>query len=98
MSVWILPRITVEWVGPIVVTADGTPVTGWTYALFPPAYRPDLPEEVAATPDLLDDGVGILVGPGTGNDLARGTYRIWVRYVAAPEAPVLDDVGTIHIT
>lgn len=98
MTTWILPRLSTEWVGPIVVSVDDVPVTGWTYTLVPVGDRPATVDDIADVPTLLDGGLGILVGPGTGHELTQGTYRIWVRYVDAPEAPVLNDVGTIHIT
>lgn len=95
---WTLPRLSTEWVGPIVVSRDGAPVTGWTYALLPFGERPATTGAIDGSPDPLDGGLGILVGPGTDHVLAAGVYRIWVRYVDDPEAPVLDDVGRIHIT
>lgn len=98
MTTWILSRLSTEWVGPITVTADGTPVTGWTYALVPANSRPASVDDIALVPQPLDGGLGILVGPGTGHVLEQGVYRIWVRYVDAPEAPVLNDVGSIYIT
>lgn len=97
-TTWTLPRLSTEWVGPITVSRDGTPVTGWTYALALFGERPATADAISGTPHELDGGLGILVGPGTSHVLAPGVYRIWVRYVDAPEAPVLDDVGRIHIT
>lgn len=98
MTTWTLPRLSIEWVGPISVAADGEPVTGWTYALTLYGDRPASVTAISGTPVELDDGLGILVGPGTDHELEPGVYRIWVRYVDDPEAPVLDDVGLIHIT
>lgn len=98
MTTWTFPRLSTEWVGPISVAADDVPVTGWAYALTLYGERPESVDDIDGTPDALDGGLGILVGPGTSNVLAPGVYKIWVRYVDAPEAPVLDDVGLIHIT
>jgi hypothetical protein len=97
-TTWTLSQLSTEWVGPITVAADGDPVTGWTYTLTPYSDTPDSADAIDGTPDVLDDGLGILVGPGTTNQLTPGVYRIWVRYGAAPEAPVLNNVGLIHIT
>jgi hypothetical protein len=97
VTAWKLPRLSTEWVGPITVTRDGNPVTGWKIAIFPHAYQPAAVTEIAETPSTLSGGLGILVGPGTSHALAPGLYRLWIRYVSAPEAPVLNTVGTVQI-
>jgi len=94
---WRVPRLSTEWVGPITVTRNGTPVTGWKLALFPRTYQPAATSEINETPSTLDGGLGVLVGPGTSHVLTPGLYRLWVRFVDTPEAPVLNDVGTIQI-
>jgi hypothetical protein len=97
-TTWRLSRLSREWVGPITVTADAAPVTNWTYAVVPFGDRPAAPEDIDAAPTVLDDLLGVLVGPGTDNVLTTGRYVIWVRYVAGSEAPVLNDVGVLVIT
>lgn len=97
-TTWRLSRLSREWIGPITVTADAAPVTNWTYAIVPFAQLPATPEDVDGVPTILDDTLGILVGPGTDNTLPAGRYVIWVRYVAGLEAPVLNDVGVLVIT
>lgn len=97
MTFWSLPRLSTEWIGPIVVTRNGTPVIGWKLGLFPRTYQPASVTEISETPSNLDGGYGVLVGPGTSHVLTPGLYRIWIRYVDVTEAPVLSDVGTIQI-
>lgn len=98
ITTWRLSRLTREWVGPIEVTADAAPVINWTYTILPAGTRPATPEDIDGVPTILDDALGILVGPGTDNTLAAGRYLIWVRYVSGLEAPVRDDVGVLVIT
>lgn len=98
MTTWRLSSLSREWVGPITVTADDDPVTGWTYAVMPWAQKPEAPEDIADTPTALDGGLGVLVGPGTDHVLAPGEYQIWIRYVDSPEAPVLHGGMAIVIT
>lgn len=98
ITTWRLSRLSREWVGPITVTADGVPVTTWTYRITPASDRPATPGDIDGVPVVLDDQRGILVGPETSNVLAPGRYLIWVRYVAGQEAPVMDDVGVLVIT
>ena len=98
MTTWHVNRLSKEWVGPITVQANGTPVTGWTYAIVPATEQLDDTADITGVPSTLDGGLGILVGPDTGHELAPGEYTIWVRYVDDPEAVVLDDVGRVVIT
>lgn len=98
MTTWRLSSLSREWVGPITVSADDVPVTAWTYAVLPWDESPATPEAISGTPTALDGGLGVLVGPGSGNVLAVGAYQIWIRYVDDPEAPVLHDSMTIIIT
>ncbi|HEX5525153.1 MAG TPA: hypothetical protein VFX53_17040 [Pedococcus sp.] len=95
---WRVPRLSTEWVGPIAVTRNGAVVTDWTVAIFPRIYQPTLVSEIDEEPSTLDGGLGVLIGPGTDHVLTPGLYKIWVRYVDTPEAPVLDNVGLIQIT
>jgi hypothetical protein len=94
---WKLPRLSTEWVGPITVTDDGVPVTGWKVAIFTNGYQPELASEISESPTTVDGGLGVLIGPGTSHVLAPGFYRVWIRYVASPEAPVINNVATIQI-
>ncbi|HEU5475709.1 MAG TPA: hypothetical protein VFV67_34140 [Actinophytocola sp.] len=97
MTTWRINRLSREWVGPITVTKDGTPVTGWTLAVLPLYQTPATADVIDEDPTPLDGGLGVLVGPGTGHVLDPGEYTIWVRYVDNPEAPVLSDVGRIVV-
>lgn len=101
-TTWTLSRLSREWVGPITVTADGLAVDDWTYLLLPAGTRPATPENIDGAPTVLGTGeearAGILVGPGTDDELGPGRYLIWLRYVADPEAPVLTPVGVVVIT
>lgn len=96
MSDWRLPRESVELVGPITVTDDGTPVTTFEVAVLAANYRPE--EADWETPEDVGGDQFVLVGPGTAHALDSGVYRLWVRYVANPETPVLDAVASIRIT
>lgn len=98
ITTWTLSRLSREWVGPIVVTADGTTVADWVYAIIPSGSQPAAPEDIDGIPTVLDDGRGILVGPDTDNPLPPGRYRIWIRYGAGQEAPVLYAIGVLVIT
>jgi hypothetical protein len=97
MTTWNINRLSREWVGPIAVAADDTPVTGWTYALLPLGETPATVADIDGTPTELDDGLGVLVGPDTSHVLAPGVHVLWIRYVDDPEAVVLADVGRITI-
>ncbi len=93
---WTLPRESVEMIGPITVTDGGTPVTGFEVALIGRTSRPVGTDWQA--PTLVGGAPYVLVGPGTPLALGPGSYRLWVRYSATPETPVIDDVGTVVIT
>lgn len=97
MTTWRLSSLSREWVGPIAVAANDDPVTGWTYLVLPWGEKPATPESIAGVPTALDGGLGVMVGPDTDNELEPGEYNIWVRYIDAPEAPVLDENMTIVI-
>jgi len=98
ITTWRLSQLSREWVGPIAVTADADPVANWTYAILPTGERPATLEDIDGVPTLLDDTLGILVGPDTDNVLTAGRYLIWVRFTLGLEAPVMDDVGVLVIT
>lgn len=95
---WTLSRLSREWVGPITVTADGTPVADWLYAIVPSSAQPADSADIDGVPIVLDDTLGVLVGPESDNPLGPGRYRIWIRYTAGQEAPVLECVGVLVIT
>ena len=90
MTTWNLPRETIEWVGPVTVTADGEPATAVELALLPLGTRPA--GDVWQAPLVLDGGQGLLV-----NGLAPDRYVLWARVTDAPETPVLE-VGTVRVT
>lgn len=98
MTLWTLDRLSTEGVGPVTVSRNGVPVTAWTYAIVPHGERPASVGDIASTPVTISGSLYVLVGPGTDHALTPGTYQIWARYVDSPEAPVLDDVGTLTIT
>jgi hypothetical protein len=96
-TIWRLPRLSKEWLGPITVTRDGDPVTGWTLAILPRGQQPTGVAAINQEPTTIDGELGVLVGPGTDHVLTPGLYRLWIRYADATEAPVINDVATIHI-
>lgn len=98
MTVWTVPRWSTEWVGPITVSRNGAPVTGWKITVLPAGQQPSDETAIAETPTSLSGGLGVMVGPGTTHELGPGIYRLWVRYVDSPEAPVLSDAGTLVVT
>lgn len=86
LTQWSIAAETKEWVGPITVTADGTPTTDFEVTLSGPGQRPA--DWVA--PTSLDSGLGLLVGEGTDFPLLPGRkYTVWIRYTDSPEIPVL---------
>jgi hypothetical protein len=92
LTAWSLAAETTEFVGPITVTADGVPVTGFEVTLTGPGARP----ATWVSPEVLGSQRGILVGTGTGFPLVPSTkYTVWVRYADSPETPVMH-VGTIR--
>jgi len=101
VTTWTLDRLAKDWVGPLTVTAsDGSPVVDWTYAILPHRSRPVDTDAISGAADATADGLGIYVGPGTGNELTPGTYLIWVRWVAGGKAPVTppdDPAGVLVI-
>jgi hypothetical protein len=98
MTTWTISRWSKEWVGPIEVEASGITVTDWTYAVLAAGQQPASATAIDDTPQTIGSDLGVLIGPGTAHELSPGRYLIWVRYVANPEAPVINDFGTIVIT
>lgn len=85
LTQWSVAAETKEWVGPITVTADGTPTTAFEVTLTAPGARPV--DWVDA--DILDGGRGILIGEGTDFPLIAGRkYTVWIRFTDDPEIPV----------
>lgn len=90
---WRLPAETKEWVGPIVVDANGEPVSTFELTLTKDAARPALWK----APLKLSGGYGLLVGLGTDFPLAVGhRHSLWVRFTAMPESPV-QKIGLIRV-
>ena len=89
-----MPRESLEWVGPLTVTANGVATTTYVVAVVAHNARPT----AFLAPDLLGGQLGALVGPGGTWPLVPGYYQIWVKVTASGESPVLDNVGTIVIT
>jgi hypothetical protein len=95
MSDWKMPRESLEWVGPLTVSANGVPTLTYQVSLVKVHERP----KTFLPPDPLAGGLGLLVGPGGTWAVEPGTYTIWVKITSAGEAPVLDTTGnTIYIT
>lgn len=94
LTVWSLAAETLEWVGPIDVTADDVPVTTFTVNVALSTARPGT---FTAT-TTLDGGRGVLVGVGSGYPLIAGKkYTVWIKFTDSPEVPVMR-VGTIRVT
>lgn len=82
---WSVAAETKEWIGPITLTSDGTPVTTFEVTLTSPGARPA--DWQAA--DVLGGQRGILIGDGTDFELTPGTkYTVWTRFTDSPEIPV----------
>ena len=96
MTVWRIPRESVELIGPITVTEEEEVIESFDVALLPVGTRPT--EDDWAAPEVVESNYFILVGPGTDLELDPGSYLLWARYTANPEIPVLNETGTIYIT
>lgn len=96
MTTWTLPRESVELIGPITVDNAGAAVTAFEVAVAARETRPQSADWSA--PLVVEAARYVLVGPGTTHPLGAGVHKLWVRYAASPETPVLDDVGTIIVT
>ena len=94
LTEWRLVAETKEWVGPIVVTADGTPVSTFMVSVTKGSARPSVWENAYT----LESRLGVLVGVDTDWPLlVNNTYTVWVKFADTPEAPV-ERVGTIKVT
>jgi hypothetical protein len=97
LTQWELVAETKEWVGPITVTVNGSPVSGFTLAVTEGQARPTTFYTPDANPD---DGTqyGLIVGTGTSVPLTvNKIYTIWAKYSDDPEIPVLR-AGRIKVT
>jgi hypothetical protein len=94
LTTWTLTAETKEWVGPIAVTADGTPVTSFEVSVTAGGARPSTWEAAL----LLNGGRGVMVGVGTTFPLRVGQrYTVWARFTDITEVPVLK-VGAVRVT
>lgn len=94
---WVLPRGTLEWVGPITVDENDEPTTGFELAVLPRGIKPEADDDVWEAPLALGPELGVLVGRGSNHVLAPGVHRVWVKVTdASPEIPVRE-VGTVVI-
>jgi hypothetical protein len=92
LTQWRVAAETCEWVGPITVTANGTPTTAFEVTLTAPGERPS----TWSDPLVISGGRGILIGDGTDYELLPGRkYTAWIRYTDDPEVPVYP-VGTVR--
>lgn len=86
-----------EWVGPITVTVNGTPVTNFEVSVCEGVTRPT----TWATPDADPDGgagKGVLVGATTAWPLTLNrVYTIFTRFTDTPEEP-WQRAGKIKVT
>lgn len=93
LMTWVLAAESKEWIGPVTALVNGVPEDTFQMAITAGSDRPATWEDTLT----LNDGQGLLVGPGTGNVLAIGTkYTVWVKYVASPEIPIFR-VGYIKV-
>lgn len=92
----VLPRESVELVGPITAYVNGIVTAAFEVAIIASGTRPVAGDWT--TPAVVDGLRYLLVGPGTTRPLAVGTYVLWVRHTSTPEVPVLDNAGTVVCT
>lgn len=88
MTTWRIPRESVEWIGPVVLTGDVAPIE---LALIPQGARPTSADW--KSPEILGGQSGYLV-----SGLAPGRYSLWAKVSDTPEIPVFDDVVLVVIT
>jgi hypothetical protein len=89
LTQWELVAETKEWVGPLTLTVNGTPVTNFTVAVCEGSARPTTFTATDADPDG-GAGVGVLVGVGSSWPLVVGKiYTIFGKYTDNPEIPVI---------
>ncbi len=92
-TTWTLVQETYEFVGPIIVLADGVPTTAFQVCVTNPGVRPDNWQ----APTILDTGAGVLVGVGSPFPLLLGNKAtVWIQFTDAPEIPV-QRVGYIRV-
>lgn len=95
MTVWRIPRESKEWIGPLVININGVPTTDYELSLVAVGDRPI----TWVAPTLIGANRGLMVGPTTSFPVTPGPYRIWARVLGVtPEAPVIDDVGSVDVT
>lgn len=98
LNTWTLVAETKEWVGPITVTVDGSPVSSFEVAFTLSSARPTAWLTPDADPDPPGTALGILVGTGTSHTLTVGKkYTVWTRFTDTPEAPV-NRAGYVKVT
>lgn len=97
LTMWQLVGETREWVGPLMVTVNATPVGNFEVSVCEGATRPTV--WLAADDDPDGGGVkGVLVGTGTSWPLTVGRkYTIFVKFTDTPEVPVVRG-GIIKVT
>jgi hypothetical protein len=97
MTTWRIPPESIqEFVGPLTVTANGTPTTAYKLAVVEYGSRPTTWEDPVLHPDNAVAGLGVIVGVGSSHLLVAGhAYLIWVQIDLGVSEPVLDDVGLI---
>lgn len=88
-----IPRESKEYVRAVVKVDDVEQTTGVTIALTATGERPATWQAAVE----VDGHAALLIGPGTSNVLAAGTYRVWGKVSDSPEAPVVD-CGALIIT
>lgn len=92
LPTWNLAAETKEFVGPITVTADGSPVTTFEVTVTSGAVRPSNWQPR----DVIGGFRGVMVGAGTPFTLEPGRkYSIWTKYSDDPEVPI-DRIGYIR--
>lgn len=97
LTMWTLVGETKEWVGPIAVAVNGTPVSNFEVAFCEGTTRPTAWAAADANPDNAAEK-GILVGAGTTYTLTVGRkYTIFVRFTDNPEIPVMR-AGLVKVT
>jgi hypothetical protein len=95
---WELVAETIEWVGPIDVAVNGSPVGVFRISVCADQARPT----TWTTPDLDPNPPGtehgVIVGTGTPWPILKGKrYTIFIQFTDAPEQPVLR-AGLIKVT
>lgn len=85
LTTWSIPAESKEFIGPITVLVDATPVTSFEVAFTDGTARPTS----WAAADVIGSERGILIGPGTTHTTVLAhKYTVWVRFTDSPEVPV----------